>query len=493
MNEHEKLQRLAQMAHERGDKEVALQAMRKLKELKSPSYRSLPELVEAQKPVDKGFSSVNMVRNIPKSFKELADGTFQAVSHPVDTSQNLGSIFVGYGEKIRDAINNKIPQDNKLMDISNMMFQLYRGLANTALGKDLDATNSPNAEAFTKAMVDRWGSKENALNTLENDPVGGVLDIVSVFTGGAAIVNTAKKAISKMIPAEMPTKMYESAAKFSTTRKDSGANTKALMEERIPLTRNGSTKLKEVIISINNEIDKILTNSPNAETRIPSKFVFNRIQGLKNKLLNTVEGVKDRKIIDKIVEGYLDEIKATGQTTMTLKELHEWKKKTYGKVTDWAPGKGNKVKVKDETFKELAKGAKETIEAMEPKTRALNNRQAPLLDIREGLERAIGRIENRDLIGMGDLIKMGVGGGGGASLGTLVGASGAGGGIGTGIGALAAALGRPTVKSRIATELHHLQKGKPAIPDEILINAMMAVSPHLINQANKSQQIKLNP
>lgn len=423
--------------------------------------------------LESGFSFSEMLGNIPESAKQVATDTAEAVMNPIDSAQGIGSVLTGYAEKFSNIIRSKLPNDSKLMELSDFSRKFYMAIINTFLGNELGDTNTPSADAMNQHFIDRYGSVDQALETLEKDPAGALLDAASVFSVGAGAAGKARTLAGKAIPEGLPKHMYESAAKFTTTRKDGGVNVQALLDEGIPLTPKGVQKLENLITAINGQIDNILKNSKNANTKVPTDFIMARMDALKNSYINTVEGQKDRGIIEKIVDGFKDELESNGKTHMTISELNDFKKNTYGKVTDWNPAKGNKRKTKDQAFKELSAGARDVVESMEPETKNLNQRQAPLLDSREKLQRAVSRIENRDTIGMGDLVKLGMFGGGGTGIGSLVDAGGIGGGIGTAIGATTAALGRPTTKANLAIALNNMRQGKPVLPDSVLIDALI--------------------
>jgi len=461
----------------------------KQESVRPPGYYPVTNPETIQQLEGKGFSGKNMVHNIAPNTADIVKGGYEAATHPIDTTQGIGSLIAGFGEKIQGMVNSMMPKEGKLRELSDFTSMFYRAMLNTALGKDFDESNIPTADAFTQHYVDKYGSVDKALASIEKEPVSALLDVLSIGTLGASGAVKTKALMGKVVPKSLPKHMYESAAKFTTTRKKGDVNTQALLDEGVALTPEGVTKLKTTINKINQEIDTIINNSPNANTRVPTDFIFNRINGLKNKYMNTVEGVKDRAIIEKIVDAYKEEIAVTGSDFMTIKQLNDWKKNTYGKVTDWSPVKGNKRKTKDETFKALSGGARDIVESMEPTTKALNQRQAPLLASREQLERAVSRIENRDTIGMGDLVKMGVGGGAGAGVGSMLDIAGMG-GLGTGIGAIAAILGRPTTKSKIAIGLNNLKKGKSVDEYSDLAKALMKAGyGNLALQASESYDL----
>lgn len=113
--------------------------------------QGVPEDQRANDPASKAISTA--ISNVPSSAADFVKNTAQAVIHPIDTAENLGSIGKGVLQKL--------------------------GILS---GKDA----KPYADAVGKFLMDRYGSKEAVTKTLENDPVGVAADVSMLLSGGGS-------------------------------------------------------------------------------------------------------------------------------------------------------------------------------------------------------------------------------------------------------------------------------------------------------------------
>lgn len=101
-----------------------------------------------------GYSAGGFAKNVVKSGAGLIGGIANMALHPIDTIKNVGGLAVGAVEKL----------------IPGMQGQEYK------------------VDAVGKFFKDRYGGIENVKNTFYNDPVGAILDLSTVLTGGGALV-----------------------------------------------------------------------------------------------------------------------------------------------------------------------------------------------------------------------------------------------------------------------------------------------------------------
>ena len=92
----------------------------------------------------------------------------------------------------------------------------------------------------------------------------------------------------------------------------------------------------------------------------------------------------------------------------------------------------------------MAGSARESLEGFIPELRAINTQYGSLRELQPNLQKAVGRIENRDLMGLGATAKTGAGGALGGIPGALVGFS-------------QSLLDNPKIKGRTALELYKKQ------------------------------------
>lgn len=117
------------------------------KPLRPVFYDSLTQM-----PVESQFSLGQTIKNIPGSATELVKGTAQAIFNPIDTGKALLSTAAGGVQKL---IPGQQAQEESF-------------------------------DALTNFYKQRYGSVDNMLQTIQNDPVGFAADASLLFTGGGA-------------------------------------------------------------------------------------------------------------------------------------------------------------------------------------------------------------------------------------------------------------------------------------------------------------------
>lgn len=329
---------------------------------------------------------------------------------------------------------------------------------------------------------EKYSTIDSFKRSMEKDPFGVLADVVSMVGGAGAAVNAAKKGTGAAIPEKLPVKLYDSAAKFRTTipEMERAKMIRALLEENIPLTPEGIKKANGIITDINVELDGLIANADKAGKTVKKTDVLRKTGKLRKELSNKIESVRDRKILNGIIDRYLLEVKRAGKKNFTISELQEFKKDAYGKVTDFSKEKGNKRKTKDRVYSEISREAKEIIEEAAPGAKALNERQAPLLGIRKDLKRVVNRIENNNLISLRDPIQVGS-----ATVIAeyLLGMP----ALGTAVGMTLGVLQKPAVKNRLARELYKLKKQNPTMSTRAMLETAIIALPSIIGDIERQE------
>jgi len=169
------------------------------------------------------------------------------------------------------------------------------------------------------------------------------------------------------------------------------------------------------------KIDDILTRLKDVKQRAIDSFGDNA------PALKSIRGFeKSLKNHPSVINGEIPIEVAQKMKTNTYKQL----KNSYGEL------RGFEVEAK----KAMARGAKEEIVAQIPELAELNAKDSTLINLEKVLFKAVNRIENRDLMGIGIPIKMAAG----ASTGRL----------GPIIGAAVGLLDTPTIKANIAIAMY---------------------------------------
>lgn len=123
---------------------------------------------QPQKPLSTSQVLTGAVMNFPSSLYNMATDVFKAVTDPLQTAKDLGTLFVGTTSKI-----------------------LGEPFLESDLAKQMRLKGEKSAEQVGAFMANRYGSVEGAKQALATDPAGVLSDISLVFTGGASLAPKA--------------------------------------------------------------------------------------------------------------------------------------------------------------------------------------------------------------------------------------------------------------------------------------------------------------
>lgn len=307
-------------------------------------------------------------------------------------------------------------------------------------GKGLYELATLNPEVWGRVMANykqRYGGIENFSNTAIEDPLGTAMDVSSVMTGGGGIVSkipgmakagaaisatgkaleplsAAKQTIlrggAKAIPDSLPQRLYQSSLKPSTALGQ--AERTSLLEtglkEGILPTRAGLEKLQDTVTNINREIGDQIVAGAKAGQVVDSNAIVARLDSLKNdfyqyapnaqKYFDDIDNLKAEFLSSHGGAIPIDRAQKIKQTIYALN------RKAYGELSTVAK-EGNKA---------LARGIKEEIASVFPEINTLNRRESSLIALEGEIERAVGRISNKDIVGIGSPVK-------GTALGSITG------------------------------------------------------------------------
>jgi hypothetical protein len=409
-----------------------------------------------------GRSLEGFGNNIRESGKRMIGDIAGAVSHPLDTAKAVGGIVAGLGEKL-------IPGEK--------------------IGHE------QNVDALVKMYKDRYGSLENLAKTLYEDPVGALADI-STLAGGAGLAakgvglaaktaNLGKAAsvagkvakvagtvaevtdpmnvITKPVAAVagksgMATRLYESALKPSLGKKNLpkiAGEIQTGLSEKIPVSAGGAQKIADAIDELQASITKNVTDAKNAGKTVSAEDIAKRADDLKAEFGKQVNPNADLRAIDKAKREFLNkyairdaEGKITGYKPIPVDEAQASKIATYQQVKK---NYGQLSAASIEAQKSLARGIKEELVVAIPELADLNARESKLLNLDGVMEKAVSRIRNHQLFGIGTPLAMA-----GAEAATHSPK------VALAIGAMRAVLEQPQIKSRIAIALNSLKARNPA-------------------------------
>jgi len=411
------------------------------------------ELQEPESNATWSQTLVDAFQNIPSSAWETGKSMIEPIIHPIQTGKAIGRLAAGAAQKITP-------------------------------GKG-------EYEADFDAVVDfykrRYGGIEEFKKSLAKDPVGVLADAAMLFTGagtaargvgmagkigqlsqagkmitkaGAAMepLNVARRIAAlplKLLPEKIPINMYQSAVKFGTTlsAKERIAVTKTALraENQIMPTAQGMEKLRSMIDSYNENINKIINQSAQRGTQIDVNRVYAGLDNIKHQLLRTT----DKPLI---VDRAFKEMKREWKRNLEVGELRtpievqKIKTTIYKDLESfYEQHKASPASVK--LRKAVARNAREILEEIIPEIKMLNRKEGALIDLWDAVESKANRISNRDLIGIGIPVKMGTGAGVGYMF-----AGQTGGEVGTALGFALGIYDTPSVKSRIALVANRLRE-----------------------------------
>jgi hypothetical protein len=160
-------------------------------------------------------SDSNILTNFLPSLGRNVQGMVDAVTHPVETTQGLAALSGGLAD--RAGVQN-IPQP-PVLDlmglIPNPVAPVLQGARNTqALSDKLGVgkeQRSQVVDATADFYKDRYGGVENVKRTVNEDPVGALLDLSTVLGGAGSLL----KGVGTTSKISALTKVGSGAQKFS--------------------------------------------------------------------------------------------------------------------------------------------------------------------------------------------------------------------------------------------------------------------------------------
>ena len=195
---------------------------------------------------EKSLSTTEVVTgailNFPSSLYNMASDVFSAVTDPVQTARDLGTLFVGATSKV----------------LGEPFFE-------SDLAKQMRLKGEKSAEQVGAFMVNRYGSVEKAKQALATDPAGVLSDASLVFTGGAGIVpkaSTASKVLTTAAKVTDPLRIAAAPLVFGAKQvapvlgSTTGAGGMAI-EEAYKAGKEGGVKAKSFTENLRGTADQL--------------------------------------------------------------------------------------------------------------------------------------------------------------------------------------------------------------------------------------------
>lgn len=287
--------------------------------------------------------------------------------------------------------------------------------AGTAGGAALGAMSPIPGGALAGAGAGYAGSTR-AADALLGEPVdtsvGGIAKDVAIGGAMQGAGGLVGRGIMRAMPQAMIDKLYASALKLPTSpQKMSIAERKAtintgLAESAVPNIETGSVGKMLGFRGYNNIIDKvndfgqeintIIKNATANNKTISSNEVVKRLDDLLAKGDRLTKADPNFKAsIEKAKKEFLE-----GSDEITAANAQEMKQHIY-KVYQNYYGIDDATAAYVQGKKALARGLKEELETIHPDIKNLNMSEGKLLEFLDPLGRAVGRIQNRDILSLG--------------------------------------------------------------------------------------------
>ena len=375
---------------------------------------------------EQDFSMLQTIKNIPSSAGNLANDLVHSVMNPIDTITGIGKTMQSGGMMLDKKLQGALPEKAQSLLGGDSSYYEDKGI-----------TEDP-IKAVGKFYKDRYGSVDSAKQTLMKDPVGALFDASTVVSGAGsatrvpsiskagAVMNPVNSTINavkyggdlvtkgagKLIPESLPANMYESVAKFSTTLPEGqrAAMVRTALDNKIMPTSKGAAKLDGMIKNLNTTIDDLISTAQAQGKTIPKAAIYKNLKGLRDKKGGVrLDASSDLQSIDDIVRGFESHLKSINKKHLTPKDLQDLKVSAYQSINfDAKRMKGSPIK--EDTYKSVARGAKEGLEQLSPNIGPTNKKLGSLYELQPHLQRSAGRIDNRNLIPIDAPMQVGVGG-----------------------------------------------------------------------------------
>jgi len=416
----------------------------------TPEFETIAQAYQAAKQQEASkfqFSGKEAAKNFFPSVIQEGKNVIGAITQPIDTIKGIGNLALGVAEK---AIPGGPYPEEKY------------------------------ADAMGEYFGNKYGSKDAFLTELQNNPASILSDLSMFVTGGASgaakvaslsklgakaapalekvaqfgtaidplnlAANTTMYGASKVIPKTVAPMMYESAAKFPTTLSpaERARITETALQNQIPLNYEGLGKVQSKLSELGDKMDTLITNATDQNIKIPATKVLESLKDVKKKSGGfKIEAAQDIKEINDIEKQFNTYLKQNKITSVTPQQLQDFKSDAYKRI-DFGRAPTKPSIAKEDAYRAMADVAKTSLEGFMPELKSINTQYGALKELQPNLQRAVGRIENRDLLGLGATAKTGAGGALGGIPGALV-------GFGQSL------LDNPKIKGRAALELYKKQ------------------------------------
>ena len=395
------------------------------------------------------FSAVETAKNFLPSLGSELKNMATAITQPVETVTALTNLLTGLVQKVLPGVQDKEKYANALIQHYSTKYgskdEFLRYLQEQPAAVLGDAAMLLTGGG-TSVRLAGLGGKTNiaALNAIDKvgqtiSKTGAAIDPLNLTlnTGGLAATQGTKYLAPNFAP-----NLYESALKPSTALsiKERKSLVETALENDIPLNMKGVGKLEILIQSVGNKIDDLIAEATATGKKIPVDKIFEKLQLTREELKGPKINVfKNLDELDSFETTLRLDLKKQGYKELSVEDLQTLKRSAY-ENQNWNTKKQTGTKGGEEALSATGRATKELIEESVPEIQKYNREIGDLLELKPILERAVNRIGGRDMIGIGLPIK--------ASAGAALG-----GGVGSQMGILSGLFDLPGPKNWLAREI----------------------------------------
>jgi hypothetical protein len=375
--------------------------------------------------------------NTPASAARFVKDVTAVVRHPIQTAKGIKGLSFGLVELL-------IPGEQK---------------------------DEASVRAMGGFLKDRYGTVENALETLEEDPVGFMSDISILFMGGGLLatkvgkmstvgkniqtigrvvdpVSGAGLALNKLVTARTPINSLVKTAldlpkKKGLVRIDDLAN--EFINKGLNVTRKSLKRLDDNIAKVKGQIDNIIDSKTKDGVRLRTAEIVDSLDELIDSAAKEGLDIRDFRTINRLRDDFIE---LHGQT-VSPRKLQDIKVGfNKGFKSDLTTRFGEvRGKVRDK----LRISAKTQLEELHPELKALNADEGVMIELRKAIEERVIKLEKQPIIPVRGLVAGTVAGGAvGAGSGNI--------GAGLAFGATAIAVDKiitsPRIQIFVAKAIH---------------------------------------
>jgi hypothetical protein len=380
----------------------------------SSDIDGLFQAVSSKSPPDKPVKSAGgFIKNVGSDVVDIGKGIYQIARHPLDTASAIGDLAIGGSTAAQKEMGllDKYPPSPRESAARRLAAPFVKAV-NEPSGIPGQLADYVYEKPVSAAMnlSTGLGLAGKAAEVGGAARVAGALSKASEYTNPATLASRGVSATGAAIAdSNIPERIYASAVKMPLSKKwtevlpgkeisQRKAAAQAGMESNVLPTEFGQAKVALLEKQTRTLVDDIIdVGSYKGDTVKTADIINKGLARAYEKASKSSDPVGAKKIVDDIAEKFL----AHGDEIPT-KQLQQIKRQLYDEVK-WGGAEQTALVGQLQTMgkKGMAHEAMLALEDLYPQVKGLNKQDASFIYLKEGIERAVSRYGNRDLIGLG--------------------------------------------------------------------------------------------